>query len=170
MKVERVEVRCRHGVYPGIRAGRVAAYEFAIPAEYHVRGDNRVQRSFLLLDEHVQLQEPLTFSAEFEGWWYVDLVEVDEGASGITVADHWLDVVVPPAGQPYQLRDLDEFGEALLAGQVTPEQAAAGLGRFQAFIDTYLHGPDRVTKHLELATSWYDFPPAALDPLRAVPI
>lgn len=165
MTIERVEITCRHGTYGGIKAGRVAAFDYEIPARFPVKGVGRTQRSFVLLDEHVQLQEPLSFPAELDGWWYVDLVEVRESGSAIVVADHWLDVVVPPPGQPYQIRDLGEFGDALLAGDLSADQARAGLARFQGFIDTYLHGPERATKHSDLAQRWYDFPPAALAPL-----
>lgn len=130
---ERVEVSCRHGTYPGVRVGRVCAYEFEIPDKYEVRGHDRTQRVFVMLDEHIQLNQPLTFPEAFEDWWYVDLVEVVEVGDTISVADHWLDVAVPPAGHPYRVMD-GELADALVAGQVSTEQVAAGLRRFQHFL------------------------------------
>jgi hypothetical protein len=37
-----------------------------------------------MLDEHIQLHQPLTFPEPLRDWWYVDLVEVTE--SGDTVS------------------------------------------------------------------------------------
>ena len=167
---ERIQVTCRHGTYPGIRVERVCAYEFEIPDEYEVRGQERTQRVFVLLDEHIQLNQPLTFPEPFRDWWYVDLVEVTETAKAVSVADHWLDVAVPPAGQPYRVMDGHEFADALLAEEVTPEQVASGLRRLQHFLDQYLHGPLDERGFDALGRSWHDFPPAALEPLRAIPI
>lgn len=167
---ERIEVTCRHGTYPGIRIGRVCAYEFEIPDKYEVRGPGRTQRVFVLLDDHIQLNQPLTFPEPFGDWWYVDLVEVTETAETVAVADHWLDVAVPPAGQPYRVMDGHEFADALLAGQVTPDQVASGLRRFQHFLDRYLHGPLDERGFDAVAGSWHDFPPSAIEPLTGVPI
>ena len=69
---------------------------------------------------------------------------------------------MPPFGQPFQVRDLDEFGDALTSGALTPAQAAEGLARVQRFIDTYLRGELRPTP----GTAWADFPPAAIADLR----
>ena len=83
-----ISVTCRHGVYPGVRLGRVASYDFEIPSEHEVADPtNRVQRAFLLLDDHIQLQQPLTFLGAYAGWWYVDLVSITENGPAITVVD-----------------------------------------------------------------------------------
>ena len=160
---EAVEVTCRHGAYPGVRIGRVASYDFEIPAQHPVVDEReRTQRVFLLLDEHIQLQQPRSFLGAYADWWYVDLVEIAEAGPSIVVADHWVDLVVPPFGQPYQLRDLDEFAVALSTGALTAKQAADGLARVQRFVDAHLHGP----LVPEPRTDWFDFPPTAIEPLR----
>lgn len=163
MRPESVEVTCRHGTYPGVRIGRVASYDFEIPMRHELADpQDRTQRMFLLLDEHLQLNQPRTFLGPYAGWWYVDLVEITEDAAAITVVDHWIDVVVPPFGQPYQLLDLDEFGDALASGGLPADQAAIDLTRFQRFVDTYLRGE----LEMEPRTDWADFPPQAIEPLR----
>lgn len=167
---ERVQVTCRHGTYPGIRSGRVCAYEFQIPDKYPIRGTDRTQRVYVLLDEHIQLHQPLTFLEPFQDWWYVDLVEASELDRLVTIADHWLDVAVPPDGQPYRVMDGDEFAEALVGGHVTMEQVANGLQRFQHFLDSYLHGPLSERGFDALSSGWHDFPPAVLSTLRSFPI
>lgn len=167
---DRVDVTCRHGTYPGLRSGRVCVYEFEIPEQYEVRGSERTQRVFVLLDEHIQLNQPLTFPDPFADWWYVDLVEVDEEDRFITVTDHWLDIAVPPDRQPYRVMDGDELGEAILGGHITAEQVARGLIRFQQFLERYLHGPLDERGFEALATGWHDFPPKSLTPLWSVSI
>jgi hypothetical protein len=167
---DRVQVTCRHGSYPGIRSGRVCAYEFSVPEHYEIRGTDRTQRAFVLLDEHIQLQNPLTFLEPFEEWWYVDLVQVHEGDLDITVVDHWLDVAVPPDGQPYRVMDGDEFADAVADGKITLEQATNGIRRLQEFLDRYLHGPLDVRGFDALATGWHDFPPKALAVVRSARI
>lgn len=157
-----VAVTCRHGTYPGIRSGRVGAYEFRVPDEYAVRGVGRLQRVFLLLDDHIQVHQPLTFPEQYRDWWYVDLVRITETKTSIAVVDHWLDVAVPPDGMPYRVMDGDELGEALREGKVTAEEVAVGLVRFQAFLDRYLHGPLAQRGYDGMNSSWHDFPPAAL--------
>ena len=148
----------------------MCAYEFDIPAQHEVRGSDRTQRAFVLLDEHIQLQQPLTFLGQFEEWWYVDLVEVTEVEDHITIVDHWLDVAVPPDGQPYRVMDGHEFGDALRAGAISMEQAADGLLRFQHFLDQYLHGPLAERNFDATSRSWYNFPPASLAPVWSAPI
>ena len=49
-----------------------------------------------------------------------------------------------------------------MSGALTPAQAAAGLTRFQRFVDTYLRGE----LQMEPRTDWADFPPRAIAPLR----
>ncbi len=150
---------------PGIRVGRVAAYEFDIPEWRYVRPDaGRRQRAFLLLDESAQLNQPVVFKPDRAGWWYVDLVEIREQGDVIHVVDHYVDFIVGPPGLPYRVLDLDELGAALTTGALTARQVAHVLAATQAFADRHLqgeshHGPD-----------WPDFPPAALAPVREVEI
>ncbi len=150
---------------PGIRVGRVAAYEFDIPDRLSVRlGASRRQRAFLLLDESIQLNQPVVFPKERAGWWYVDLVEISERGSRIQVADHYLDFIVGPPGLPYRVLDMDELGEAMINGALTAEQVAHVLSAGQAFVDRYLQGKDHY------GPEWPDFPPVALDPVREIAI
>jgi hypothetical protein len=52
--------------------------------------------------------------------------------------------------------DGHEFADALLAGLITPDQAASGLRRFQHFLDQYLHGPLAERSFDALGSSWHD--------------
>jgi hypothetical protein len=149
--------------YPGVRLGRVAAYEFDIPEDTYVRPDaGRRQRAFLLLDESAQLNQPVVFRPERAGWWYIDLVEIREQGSTIHVVDHYVDIIVGPAGFPYRVLDLHELGEALITGALTAQQVAHVLAATQAFVDRHLQGKSHC------GPDWPDFPPAALAPVREV--
>lgn len=150
---------------PGVRVGRVAAYEFDIPDGMYVRpGVGRRQRAFLLLDESAQLNQPVVFKPERAGWWYVDIVEITERPGLIRVADHYVDLVIGPYGQPYRVLDLHELGDALTSGALTQRQVAAALTATQTFADRYLQGKGHY------GPDWPDFPPAALTPVRDVEI
>lgn len=153
-----------------MRHGNVAAYDFEIPVSYRVHGPARRQRVFLLVDEHIQLNQPLTFFPPRSGWWYVDLVEIDVAGDHLTVVDHWIDVLVPPPGQPYRVIDIDEFADAMHSGQLPAGDAIDGLRRLQAFLDRHLHGSRDDPHRYEPRDRWPDFPPAALDPLLDVSI
>lgn len=150
---------------PGVRVGRVAAYEFDIPEGMYVRpGAGRRQRAFLLLDESAQLNQPVVFTPERAGWWYIDLVEIREDSDAIHVVDHYVDFIVGPPGLPYRILDLHELGEAMTSGKLTPHQVAHVLAATQAFADRHLQG----TNHH--GPEWPDFPPAALAPVRDIAI
>ncbi|GLZ77966.1 hypothetical protein Afil01_27730 [Actinorhabdospora filicis] len=150
---------------PGIRIGRVAAYEFDIPEGKYIRpGAGRRQRVFLLLDESAQLHQPVVFRPERAGWWYVDLVDIREEGDTVHVADRYVDFIVGPPGVPYRILDLHELGEALATGRLTPLQAGQVLAATQSFADRHLQGRDH---H---GPAWPDFPPAALEPLRNISI
>jgi hypothetical protein len=153
---ERITVRRGDLPCPGVRVGRVAAYEF------DWRGAR--QRSVLLLDESIQMDQPAWLSGPVAGWWYVDLVEIAEAGDTIHVVDRYLDFLVGPPGLPYRVLDLDELGAAMTSGTLAPQQVAHVLSAAQAFADRYLqgkghHGPE-----------WPDFPPAALAPVRDIAI
>ncbi len=149
------------GPLPGIRRGNVAAYEFDVhpglftlvpPPAAPVR-----QRAFLLLDERVQLQQPVGFPPSHEGWWYVDLVSLENSGAEIRVTDDYLDVIVGPADRPYRVLDMDEYADALAAGKIDPDHVVEGLRAFQTFLDRHLNN------EYEPSVTWRDFPPAALD-------
>jgi hypothetical protein len=142
---------------PGVRSGRVAAYEYDIRETLAVRpGLSRRQRAYLLLDESVQLAQPLVFPSHQAGWWYVDLVAIDETDTTITVADRYIDVIVGPPGHPYRMLDLDEFGEALQIGAISADEGARVLAATQAFLDRHLN------RRHDLEVVWPDFPPTVL--------
>ncbi|WP_125638688.1 DUF402 domain-containing protein [Nonomuraea sp. WAC 01424] len=150
---------------PGVRIGRVAAYEFDIPEGMYVRPDaGRRQRAFLLLDESVQLNQPVVFKPEHAGWWYIDLVEIRESGDTVRVTDHYVDFIVGPPGLPYRVLDLHELGEALTSGKLTTSQVAHILAATQAFADKHLQGKGH------RGQLWPDFPPAALAPVREIEI
>lgn len=146
-----------HGTYEGLRWRDICVYHYEIPGPYAVRGDSRLQRMFVMIDDGIQLCRPITFPERYADWWYVDVVDVVDTREGLTVVDRWLDVVVPPAGTPYQLRDLDEFGEAAASGALTPSEVRAALRDLQRFIDLHLQGKSRPFE--DVAHSWSDFPP-----------
>jgi hypothetical protein len=126
---DRVTVTCRHGTHAGFRIGRAAAYEFQVrdddPRErgHSIRAEfpDAIQRVFLLLDEHIQLNQPILETTYWNGWWYVDLVRITEDGNSIDVADRYIDMIVPPHAAPYRLLNLDEFGGAIEDGNLERE-------------------------------------------------
>lgn len=165
MSSERITVLRGDLPCPGVRVGRVAAYEFDIPDGMYVRpGAGRRQRAFLLLDESAQLNQPVVFRPERAGWWYIDLVDIREQGDTIHVVDHYVDFIVGSPGLQYRMLDLHELGEAMTAGMLTPDQVAHVLAATQAFADRHLQGNDH------RGPEWPDFPPAALAPVRTIPI
>ncbi|RZU13693.1 uncharacterized protein DUF402 [Kribbella rubisoli] len=136
-----IQVFHRSGQWcPGRRVGDVVAYDVKILPKYQVPGRPTVDRSYLLLNEGIQLTKPAVFEGPVEGWWYVDLVEIDHTDAGLVVRDLYVDLLIPPAANRYQLLDLDEFADALSTGQITPTQCATVLTQTQHFINHYLRG------------------------------
>jgi predicted RNA-binding protein associated with RNAse of E/G family len=72
-------------------------------------------------------------------------------------------VLVPADGRHQRLLDLDEFADAIEAGQLDTGTAVDGLRRWQRFLDRHLHA-DRDPQH-----GWTDFPPRRLRELAALP-
>ncbi|MFG1906567.1 hypothetical protein [Kribbella sp. NPDC048928] len=126
----------------GRQVGDVVAYDVQILPQYQVAGRPTVDRSYLLLGERVQLTKPAVFEGAVEGWWYVDLVEIDETADGLVVHDMYVDLLFPPALNRYQVLDLEELAEALTAGKITTAQCADALTATQHFVHRYLRGPE----------------------------
>lgn len=98
------------------------------------------RRYFWLVDEDVQLvYEPFGWRDE----WYVDVVSFERsdyaGLPLFTVHDCYVDFVVERMGPTYRVLDLDETGQALLDGALTPSELARGLSAAQRFVDSYLH-------------------------------
>ncbi|MET7338729.1 hypothetical protein [Nonomuraea sp. NPDC005650] len=98
------------------------------------------RRYFWLVEEDLQLiYEPFGWRDE----WYVDVVSFErsehDGSPLFTVHDRYLDFVVEGMGPTYRALDLDEAGEALLDGMLTPADLARALSAAQRFVDSYLH-------------------------------
>ena len=159
-----IQVFHRSGQWcPGRRVGDVVAYDVKILPKYQVPGRPTVDRSYLLLNEGIQLTKPAVFEGPVEGWWYVDLVEIDHTDTGLLVRDLYVDLLIPPAANRYQLLDLDEFADALTAGQITPIQCATVLHQTQQFINRYLRGPEEGPSGPQ-----HQFPPAAVTTLESL--
>ena len=159
-EIERITVISRIGALPGVRRGRVAAYDHYIEERHPVRpGASRTMRYFLLLDEAVQMCQPPTWLEHDAGSWYVDLVSIVEDGDSIEVIDRDIDVIVPEPGRPYRVVDLHEFGDAIESGEHSIEDGIAALRAFQSFLEAHLNRPDGS------AGPWPDFPPAAIAPL-----
>jgi hypothetical protein len=164
------------GPLPGVRTGRVAAYEFGLPPAFEPwSGRELVERTYVLLDEGVSFAQVcwvrwtkqdgsvVDRSAEGSSSWYVDLVTIEERPDALVVRDFYVDVIVPVDGRHYRMLDLDELGDALSDGEVTAQEASDALRRWQRFLDTYLHEDRHPT------SSWTDFPPASIRELMSLP-
>jgi uncharacterized protein DUF402 len=163
--VDDIRVFHRSGQWcPGRRLGEVAAYDVKILPEYQVAGRPTVDRSYLLLGEGIQLTKPAVFEGPVEGWWYVDLVEIEHTGTGLLVHDLYVDLLIPPAAHRYQVLDLDEFADALRAGRITPAQCATVLDQTQQFINRYLRGREEGP-----AGPAHPFPPPEVKELEDLP-
>lgn len=142
----------------GLRRGDVVAYDWG----WHDNGTDYVQRTFVLLDEHMQINQPVVFPPEQRGWWYCDLVslEWDQAHAGLLKTDDmWIDVIIGPPDHPYRLLDLHDYAGALADGRISALEAASGLTRMQTFLDRRLNRRHDVTR------TWPDFPPAEVEGL-----
>ncbi|GIE98461.1 hypothetical protein [Paractinoplanes rishiriensis] len=135
----------------GRRLGQVIVYEWG----FEHRGRDRVQRSFVLLDDGFQIGQPVVFSDELTGWWYCDLIKVVDHGDVVTVDDWWIDVIVgPQPDRPFRMLDLHEYAEAMERGALTTAQAADGLMRTQRFLDRRLN-----RNYDQDRGEWLAFPP-----------
>src|SRR5579872_693055 len=137
-------VRNGVGPLPGIRQGDYLAYEFDVAPKWFFVGsrpDGPVrQRSFVMVEEEIQLCQPVVNRDVHAGWWYVELVQVDDRRREVLVVDDFIDVMVPPGGAlPYRVLDLDEYADAMVEGRVSPDRLAVGLRKFQRFLDLHLN-------------------------------
>ena len=152
------------GPLPGIRRGNVLAYEFDVAPRWFTHHATRPehpvrQRAFVLIDEQIQLNQPVVFPDSHRGWWYADLVSIEDHDTEVLIRDDYLDVVVGPPNRPYRVLDLDEYATALATGGVTAARVSAGLTAFQRFLDKHLNAG------YTMSDRWPDFPPAAIDEL-----
>jgi hypothetical protein len=149
---------------PARQVGEVVAYDVRILPEYQVAGRPTVDRCYLLLDEAAQLTKPAVFEGALEGWWYVDLVEIERSGDDLIVHDLYVDLLFPPAVNRYQVLDLDELGDALRDGKITAAQCADALTATQQFVHRYLRGAEEGPNGPSAA-----FPPAAVVELEQMP-
>ncbi|WP_432886159.1 hypothetical protein ACQPYH_03005 [Kribbella sp. CA-245084] len=163
--MDEIQVFHRSGQWcPGRRIGDVVAYDVKILPEYQVAGRPTVDRCFLLLGEGVQLTKPAVFEDQIEGWWYVDVVEIEPTDAGLIVHDTYVDFLIPPAVDRYQILDLDELGDALREGRLTASQCATALTKTQQFIHHYLRRPEEGPNGPQ-----HHFPPPTVTTLEALP-
>lgn len=151
---------------PGVlTTDAVIAYDMQILPAWQVPGRPTTDRAYVLSDEGVQLTRPVGFVDQLEGGWYVDLVElVDHGDRRLEVRDLYVDFVVPPTGRRYEVLDLDELGDALADGSLTPAEVVTVLRNAQRFVDRHLRDLDSAQP-----TEFPDFPPAGILPLVELP-
>ena len=142
----------------GMRFGRVVAYDWG----FEQNGRAWEQRSFVLMDEGFQINQPVIFGEEQRGWWYCDLVTIVDDGDTVRVDDMKIDVIVGPANEPYRVLDLHDYADAMSDGRLSPAEAGAGLRKTQSFLDRRLNRRDTVTR------SWPDFPPAEVEELLSV--
>jgi hypothetical protein len=151
-------VRDRRLRAAGLRWDGVIAYDWG----FEQQGLDHVQRSFVLLDDGVQINQPVLFPQHQQGWWYCDLVTVVDEGDVVRVDDMWIDVIVGPPDQPYRVLDLDDYAEAMADGRLTLVDAVEGLTRAQRFLD------GRLNHRHDVTLSWPDFPPATVEELLTV--
>jgi hypothetical protein len=142
----------------GRRLDDVIVYDWG----FELHGRRWEQRSFVLLDDGFQINQPVIFPETQRGWWYCDLVRVTDNGAEVLVEDLWIDVIVGPPDHPYRVLDLDEYAAATADGQLSPAEAADGLVRTQRFLDRRLN-----LRH-EVLRAWPDFPPRTVTALSGL--
>lgn len=142
----------------GRRLDDVIVYDWG----FDLHGTHYEQRSYILLDDGFQINQPVIFPADQQGWWYCDLVRVTDTGDEVIVEDLWIDVIIGPPDHPYRLLDLDEYAVAAERGEITAAEAVDGLIRTQRFLDR------RLNRRHEVLRTWPDFPPAAVTALSNV--
>ncbi|MBW8803191.1 MAG: DUF402 domain-containing protein [Catenulisporales bacterium] len=142
----------------GLRQDGVVAYDWG----FTQHGRDYAQRSFVLLDDGIQINQPVAFPPQQQGWWYCDLVTVVDDGEVLRVDDMWIDVIIGPPDHPYRLLDLDDYGQAMHDGRLSPSAAVDGLKRAQRFLDR------RLNRRHEVERTWPAFPPAEVETLLHV--
>jgi len=166
------------GPLPGVRSGTVVAYEFNLSDRFRPwPGQTLLERAYVLTDVGVGLSfPPWQFMVSEDGelipgldadrsnraTWHVDLLHVTDNRSDVIIRDLYIDLMVPMDGRHQRMLDLDEFADAIEAGDLPVAVAVDGLRRWQVFLDTYVHH-DRAPR-----AAWTNFPPAQLAELAAL--
>ena len=169
-------LRGSNGPFDGVIIGNVLAYTMVWTDERLDPPIDLRERVFVLLDLGAQLSCPRFVEFQDQSraplpWqtgpdsssWYVDLVTIKFDGDQIVIRDLYIDVTISNDGRGYRLLDLEEYGEALENGDISLEEAIDGMKRWQAFLDLHLH------RGRYPVAPYPDFPPAALDPLIAMP-
>lgn len=133
----------------GRRLGDVIVYDWG----FQLNDQHYEQRSFVLLDDGFQINQPVIFPEAQQGWWYCDLVKITDSGNQVAVDDLWIDVIVGPGDHPYRVLDLDEYAVAVEQGALSMAEAVDGLVRTQRFLDR------RLNRRHEVLRTWPDFPP-----------
>lgn len=156
-------LRREEGPFDGAIIGDVLAYTFVWQDAKQQPPFTHHERVFVLLDVGAQLANPPLWQGGRErDSWYIDLVTVEIEGDLVRIRDLSIDVIVATDGRGYRMLDLEEYGEALKASNMSLEEAIDGLKRWQLFLDRYLHdGPFPVDE-------WPDFPPAGLQSFEAL--
>lgn len=139
----------------GLRCDQVIAYDWAFEQD----GRQWAQRSFVLLDDGVQINQPVRFPEQQRGWWYCDLVTIVDKGHEVRVDDMWIDFIVGPPNAPYRVLDLHDYADAMADGRLSLPDAVDGLRRAQSFLDR------RLNRRHDVTPSWPDFPPADVEAL-----
>ena len=142
----------------------VRGREALAAARYRAHATAPANPDVLLIDEQIQLSQPVVFPDSHSGWWYADLVSLTARGDEILVTDEYLDVIIGPPNRPYRVLDMEEYAAALATGDVTTDRVIAGLTAFQRFLNAHLNSGYTVSDR------WPDFPPAEIDELRDLEI
>ena len=137
-------------VVRGGRADGVIGFRWG----FDEQGLQHEQLSFLLVNEGFLIAQPAGFDGGQQGWWYCDLVTVDDRGETVDIEDLYVDVLVGPPITAYRVLDLDELATAVATGVVPLDTALGGLERCQAFLDRRLNRRD------DAEPTWPDFPPS----------
>lgn len=140
----------------GGRIDDVVAFRWGFESE----GRAVEQLSFVLMAEGFLLAQPVLFDGPQRGWWYVDLITVEDRGELVVVEDLYVDVLVGPPSTPYRLLDLDELADAVTGGAVDAAIAMDGLVRCQRFLDR------RLNRREDTSPTWPAFPPVGVEESR----
>ncbi|WP_154792133.1 DUF402 domain-containing protein [Occultella kanbiaonis] len=132
--------------------------------EWQVPGRPTRDRSVVIVEEGVQLTQPVTFTGALEGAWYVDLVTVVDRGAECEIHDCFVDLLVFPDERRYEVLDLDELGDALASGSIDGASAVSVLRNAQRFVERRLGGT-----RSDSPAVWPPFPPASAVPLLELP-
>lgn len=167
-------IRDGQGPFDGAIIGDALAYTFVWPDPDAQPPCIWHERVFVLVDAGIQMSNP-KFKVQTPGtpwittqadpdhdYWYVDLIKIEVADDLVRIRDLDIDAMISTNGRGYRLLDLEEFGEAIEAGEISLTDAIDGMKRWQGFLDRHLHSGTRPL------VAFPDFPPASIQPLVAL--